>query len=201
MLTLKKVAVTGGLASGKTSVCHILETCGAYVVNADEIVHRLLSPSTLIGQQIISKLGADILNENQIDRTKVAEKVFSNPEKLHELEKLLHPAVLDEIKRCYQLIGTQNTYTLFVAEIPLLFESDSENFFDIVIAVVSDENLCRQRFQQTTHYPSTEYNRRMKRQLPPVEKAARADYTIINDGSFEELKNNVINLFQTKLRM
>jgi dephospho-CoA kinase len=78
VLTLKKVAVTGGLSSGKSSVCKILKECGAYVVNSDDIVHQLLDPHTAIGQQIIELLGAGVVVDGQFDRKKIAQAVFEN---------------------------------------------------------------------------------------------------------------------------
>lgn len=197
MLTLKKVAVTGGLASGKTSVCRILENLGAYIVSADEIVHQLLSPSTPVGQQVISLLGSDIVRNHDIDRKKIAEKVFSQPNQLKALEALLHPAVLDEVKRRYNAVKSKGNSKLFVAEIPLLYESESESFFDAVITVMADPALARKRFTQKTDHSPLEFERRMERQLDPHHKAARADFVIVNNGTFEELNDAVGKVFLT----
>lgn len=192
---MKKVAVTGGLASGKSSVCQILKSCGAYVVSADEIVHRLLSPETEIGKKVILKFGPEILINQKIDRKKVADKTFSDPERLQYLEKLLHPAVLNEIEERYQNTRNDARYALFVAEIPLLYESESHKAFDYVIAVVAGEEFSRSRFEKSTGYLTDEYERRMRRQLPIHEKAARADFVIKNNGSMEDLKKNVKQVF------
>jgi len=118
MLKLKKIAITGGLAAGKTTVCQLFRDCGAYVMGADEIVHRLLSPHTRIGQEVIDLLGADILNDSQIDRKKVSEKVFPYPDKIRALERIIHPAVFDEIENEYQQIKKEGKYQLFIAETP-----------------------------------------------------------------------------------
>jgi dephospho-CoA kinase len=196
VLILIKIAVTGGLSSGKTSVCRILANLGAYVVSADEIVHKLLSPNTVIADQVVSLIGSDIIINGQLDRKKIAEKIFSHPEKLQALEKILHPAVQDEVEHLYEQIKDSKQYQLFVAEIPLLYESESEKFYDAVVAVLADPASCKERFTQSTQYPQEEYDRRMQRQLPPEQKAARADYVIPNNGSLEELKDNVIKLTQ-----
>ena len=194
-----KVAVTGGLASGKSSVCQILQTCGAYVIDADKVVHKLLNPDTAVGQQIVGLLGSEILNDHKIDRDKIAQKVFSHPELLDKLEKHLHPAVLNEIEHIYKKIAQQKKASLFVAEIPLLYESESHRFFDLVIAIVSDESLAQARYLQATGRPSTEYNLRMTRQFKPHIKAAKADYVIVNNGTYDDLKHQVLELFQTHL--
>ncbi len=192
MLALKKIAVTGGLSSGKTTVCGLLKKQGAYVVSADEIVHHLLSPHTPLGQQVIKLLGSDIVSHQQLDRKKIAQIVFSDSQKLEALEQLLHPKVLDEIEKSYQKIKHNSAYRCFVAEVPLLYEIGAENCFDFVIAVRADPALCRARRQNHKEDSLEDYEKRMKRQLP--NKADRADATILNNGSFEDLENQVTQI-------
>ncbi len=195
MLVLRKVAITGGLAAGKTSVCRILKSCGAYVISADEIVHQLLSPHTNIGQQVVKLLGTDIFSGEEFDRKKISERVFSSPEKLDALEKILHPAVFNEIEKRYEQVKDRPEYSIFVAEIPLLYESEKNtNFYDFIVAVVADEKRCTERFGSTQ-----EYHRRMTRQLPQELKAKQANFTIVNNGDLEQLKTNVLNLFLKEL--
>jgi dephospho-CoA kinase len=197
MLTLRKVAVTGGLSSGKSSACRFFKELGAYTVSADEIVHQLLSPYTALGQQVINLLGKDILVNDQIDRSKVAKKVFNEPSLLHSLEKLLHPAVISEIERQYQKASAQGKATLFVAEIPLLFEIGSEAYFDFIVAVHADSEICRHRFKAATGLNDHEYDRRMTYQMPSKEKARRADYVLNNNHeSPEELRHAVEQLYR-----
>jgi dephospho-CoA kinase len=195
VLTLKKVAVTGGLASGKSSVCRILQSLGAYVISADAIVHELLSSNFKLKQQIIEKLGAGVLTGDQLDRKKIAQIVFKNPEQLDLLEQLIYPLVFHEIDTLYKKIKDNKQYRLFVVEIPLLFESGTAGFYDAIVAVVADENTCRKRFHEAGH-PLEEYDQRMRYQLTPEEKAARADYIIVNDGNLDTLKKHVLELNQ-----
>lgn len=195
MLNFKKIAVTGGLSSGKSTVCQLLKELGAYTISADEIVHQLLSPQTTTGQQVINLLGDEIISNNQIDRTKIAKKVFKDREKLKALERILHPAVYREIRERYS--QTPHTYNLFVAEIPLLYESEGHHFFDYVIAVNADKQIALRRFQTKTRQSTEDFLMRMKEQLPPEEKSAKADFTITNNGSFTELKNQVELLYNT----
>ncbi len=197
MLVLRKVAITGGLSSGKTAVCRFLKEMGAYVVSADEIVHELLSPHTIIGQKVIGLLGLDILKDGQIDRAAVAKKVFSQPQKLRALEQILHPAVIDEINKRYQQIKTTKRHSLFVAEIPLLYETDMHTHFDAVVAVVCDPILSKQRFGKDTSYSEDEFDRRMGRQWDPKQKEAKANFTITNNGTLTDLKESVKKLFQS----
>jgi dephospho-CoA kinase len=195
MLKVKKIAVTGGLAAGKTTVCQIFKELGAFVVSADEIVHQLLSPGTAVGQQVISLLGSDVISGQQFDRKKIAAKVFSQPDLLSALEEIIHPAVFNEIERKYQQIAREKKYPLFVAEIPLLFEADEQRRFDAVVSVQADQELCQKRFVQQTQQPIDEFEKRMTRQMTPLEKASLAQYTIDNNGDLEQLKTQVITIY------
>lgn len=195
MLKLVKIAVTGGLACGKSSVCRFFKELGAYVVSADEIVHQLLSPKTTLGQKVIKLIGSEIIVNNQIDRSRIAKKVFNQPKLLKELEELIHPEVRKEIEKRYQEVSKSQQAPLFVAEIPLLFETGGEKFFDYTVVVVADEKICRERFQKTTGNSKEEYDKRMARQLKVSEKAQKADFIINNNGSLEETKENVQQVF------
>lgn len=193
MLKLKKVAVTGGLSSGKSSVCHLFGELGAHVVSADEVVHQLLTPATYVGQKVIQLIGSEIVIQDKIDRSLIAKKVFNHPKLLKALEQILHPEVRDEIEEQYQKACKQGLASLFVAEIPLL--DSSFGHYDYTIAVVADENLCKKRFIQKTGYPEDEYIKRMSQQLSPLEKAKNADFVIVNNGTLDELRSHVIDIY------
>lgn len=195
MLSLKKIAVTGGLASGKSTVCRMLEELGAYVVSADAIAHQLLSPDSNVGQRILEEFGSDLETKGTINRTKLAEIVFSNPEKLKALEAILHPAVFAELEKRYQEIKHTSRYSLFVAEVPLLYEVNYENQFDCVIAVTAPDQQCRQRFVEQGKYGTEEFELRMARQISPEEKAKQADYVIQNNSTLSELKTQVKTIY------
>jgi dephospho-CoA kinase len=193
MLKVKKIAVTGGLSAGKTTVCQIFKELGAYIVSADEIVHQLLSPGTATAQQVADLIGSD--SGSELNRKTIAAKVFAHPELLSALEKILHPAVFNEIERRYQQASQEKKHVLFIAEIPLLYETEEDERFDEVISVTADPNLCQYRFVEQGTYPAQEFEMRMLRQLSPAYKAAKAHYKIENNGTLEQLKKNVQILY------
>ena len=195
MLKLKKIAITGGVASGKTSVCQFFKELGAYVVSADAIVHELLNLNTDLGQQIIRQFGPEIIENGQLSRRIIAEKVFKDPVQLKKFEELIHPQVFQKIAKLYALACKEDQYTSFVVEIPLLFEVGAETFYDIVIVVLSSEKVAKKRFEQAG-FQQTEYDLRMKRQIKPEIKATKAHYTIQNNGSLANLREAVIQLNQ-----
>lgn len=198
---LKKVAITGGLSCGKSSVCQIFKELSAYVVSADEIVHWLLQEDSDIGRQVIELFGPEIIADRSIaaflDRSIIAKKAFQQPKQLQALEKLLHPAVNAEIEKQYHHACSLPTVKLFVAEIPLLFETHAEHYFDATIAVVADTKLCLERFTQATGYNESEYHRRMSRQLSSEDKAAKATYVLYNEGSLLQLRLQAEELFKS----
>jgi dephospho-CoA kinase len=183
VLSLRKIAITGNLASGKSTAARILQECGAYVVDADEIVHGLLSLNTPTGKKIVELLGPEIVVGNQIDRRKISEIVFSDFEKLKSLEKILNPAVKQEIERRFDLVKNNPSYKMFVAEVPLLYEAGMEKDFDLVIAVIADQAVARQRSI------TAQFDQRWARQHK--DKASKADIVITNNGDLNMLKSSI----------
>lgn len=192
MLKLKKIVITGGIASGKTTVCHILKKHGAYYLSSDEIIHRLLREDPPTIQAVTTLLGPDALKDGKIDRKEVAEIVFNDPKKLEALEKILHPKLLAKIEEAYQQAGECE---LFIVELPLVQEIGKEKDFDLTIAVVFDEAEAMKRFVKEG-FTEESYKKRMARQWKISEKANKADYVIHNDGTIEELEIKVLELIK-----
>jgi dephospho-CoA kinase len=196
MLSLRKIAVTGGIASGKTTVCRLLKKHGAYQVSADDIIHQLLEKNAECKRHVIDLLGPDILTDDMIDRTKVASLVFSDHDKLQQLENLLHPLLFTKIEEEYKKVEHDNRYCCFVAEVPLIQEIGKEKEFDLILAVIGDEKTAKERFI-AAGFSKQEYDRRMKRQWDPEKKAELADFTITNDGDIAHLENQVKEFIHT----
>lgn len=195
MLDLKKVAVTGGISSGKTKFCSFLQDLGAFVVSADNVVHQLLSSHLTLRKKVIDLLGPKILVDGEIDRRKIAEIVFKDKNLLFSLEAIVHPEVFLQIEKDFKFAQEQN-FPLFVAEIPLLFEVNSDRFFDVTVTVKADESICIKRFIQNTKETEADYWLRMSQQLTQNEKALKANYIILNNGSEKDLYKEAEKLFE-----
>jgi len=191
---LRKIAITGGISSGKSTVCRLLAEQGAYIVDTDKIVHSLLLSDQEIRKKVISLLGPDVIVNDNLDRKAIAAKVFSHPETLKSLELLLHPTVFHELELQYQNEKNNPKYNLFVAEVPLLYETESSKLFDFIVVVLAEKELCIDRFIEDHKGSRLAFEKRMQRQMAPNQKAAKAHYILVNNDSIEKLKKQVTNL-------
>jgi dephospho-CoA kinase len=191
MLKLIKIAVTGGIATGKTTACRYFEKLGAYVVDSDKVSSKLITKLE-IRKKLVKLLGKDILEKGKINKEKIAFKVFKNKKKLKELENLLHPLVLKEIEK--EVKKAIKTHKIFIVEMPLLFELKQEKFYDFVIVVTAKKDICKKRFLKKN------FEVRIKKQMPIKEKIKKADFVIKNNSNFVNLKKQVNHFFEKKLR-
>ncbi|MBA2617906.1 MAG: dephospho-CoA kinase, partial [Rubrobacter sp.] len=177
------IAVTGPFASGKSAFVGMLGDLGAHTASADEIVHNLLRWNENAISDISERFGEGVLGEEGVDRKALGRVVFDAPEKLSELEGILHPLVHDETDRLMSFCCCE----VFVVEIPLLFEAGRGEDFDHTVAVVVPEE--RQRAWASERGVDGGTLRAIEaRQLPPEEKARRADVVVENDGGLDRLK-------------
>lgn len=181
------VGLTGNIASGKSIVESYFEKKGIPVINADDVTHELIEKDRDI-QQKIKKIfvGHDILNENgSISRTKIGQIVFSDQEKLEELEEIIHPEVLKKIEHFFD---TKRDYPIAIASVPLLFEVDIRPMFDKTVLVCADKKIRLQRLMNRNGY-SLEYAlERINSQISQEEKRNIADFIIENNNDILELE-------------
>jgi dephospho-CoA kinase len=177
------VAITGGIGAGKTEALKAFARLGAATVSSDEIVHHLLRTDDDVKRAIVERLGEDVLDESgQIDRARVAERVFADRKQLQWLERLLHPLVSREYLTWREQLGRlEHPPEVSVTEVPLLYEAGSEENFDAVVVITAPEDVRRRR----TRVP---LEQRSGRLIADEEKMARADYAYVNDGSLRKLE-------------
>ena len=176
------VAITGGIGAGKTEALASFRRHGAATVSSDEIVHRLLREDPVVGKTLVERFGDGILDEaGQIDRSAIAEIVFTDREALDWLESLLHPLVVQEyLEWREQLAALPNPPPLTATEVPLLYEVGGQDRFDAVVVVTAPPKVRAGRTE-------VDAEEREPRLLPDTVKVAQADFAYVNDGSLEEL--------------
>jgi dephospho-CoA kinase len=177
------IAVTGSLASGKSTFVELLGELGAETVSADEMVHHLLAEDDETIARVTERFGEKVRGEKGIDRKALGRVVFGDTEALRDLEEILHPRVQEETDRRAAGPGSH----LFVAEIPLLFEGGGEERFDLTVVVTAPEERRRAWVEERG---MEERQRRAieDRQFSQKEKAWRADVAVENDGDLDRLR-------------
>jgi len=184
------IGLTGGIASGKTTTAKILEKQGAYIIDADQISRKIMKKGEEGWQQVVALFGQEILDEAQeIKRSQLAEIVFANEDKLKKLEAITHPLILKEIRK---QLKKNRERELIVLEAPLLFEVGIEDYVDQVWVVYVDRQTQLKRLCNRNGLSTEEAIRRIEAQLPLSEKRKRADVVIDNNGSLQDLKENVL---------
>ena len=188
------IAVTGPFASGKSTLVRLLGELGAETVSADEIVHDLLAEDEATISGVVERFGEDVRGEQGVDRRTLGRKVFGDPEALQDLENILHPLVRRETQRRVAV----SEASLFVAEVPLLFEGGSSADYDCTVAVVVPEERRRawaaERGVDEAALAAIE-----TRQLGQEEKARRADVVVQNDGDVDKLRRQAEELRERSL--
>lgn len=187
----KVIAITGIIGSGKSTVSDVLRMRGYLVLDCDQGSRECIKKGSLGYQQMIQTFSEAILDEEQnIDRKKVAKIVFSNHEKRKQLESIQHPLILEWVqKQC-----TASTDALLFVEVPLLFESGWESYFDESWVVVADENIVVQRLKKGRNMGDDDIKRRLDTQMKSEIKIKKADKVIVNNGSLIELNQQIDNL-------
>ena len=185
------VGLTGGIAAGKSEALAAFERLGAQTISSDAVVHRLLDSEPLFGR-ILDAGDSEVAREGRVDRHRIGEIVFADPEQLTWLEAQIHPLVGERIGAW---LGTlPASAKVAVAEVPLLFEAEMEAAFDTTVAVIAAEDLRRSRAEARGQALVGE---REARQLPQADKAARAEHVVRNDGTIEDLERSLSALIAT----
>lgn len=192
------IAVTGRLASGKSTVSRLLAARGGFLIDADEIANEALKKDKPQYSQVLHHFGEDILDGNkEIHRKLLAEKVFSSNENLERLEAVIHPFVRDEIRKKIASVQEDN-WKFIVIDLPLVEKSGLREKIDYIIFVRADEEKMIQRATAE----GLDYNdavQRLRRQ-PSVEELEKlADVLIENSNSLDFLRQQVDELFNQKL--
>jgi dephospho-CoA kinase len=184
------IGLTGGIAAGKSEALAVFSRLGAATLSSDAVVHELLDSEPLLGR-LTERWGPEIVSDGVVDRGRIGEIVFADPEQLTWLEQQIHPLVGERIGGWLAALPPQTE--IAVIEVPLLFESGMEEAFDTTVAIVTEDEVRRERAAARGHALVDE---REARQLAQDEKAERAEHAIANDGSVEDLERALAALIE-----
>jgi dephospho-CoA kinase len=193
---VKLVGLTGGIASGKSTVAAILHRLGAAIINADELSREVVQPQQDAWKEIIKSFGPDILQEDKtLDRRKLRKIVFDNPEARRKLEVIIHPRVRALAERRISELAAAGS-SVIVYEVPLLFEAQIHLWLRPVILVACDIETQKKRLLERDHLTELEAQQHLDAQMSLEEKRKLADYVIENNGTPEELEQQVRAVLQ-----
>lgn len=182
------IGLTGGLASGKSTVSNLLKAQGLVVIDADEIAHQALQPGEEPYKKVVSHFGTGILFEDgSLNRKALAALVFNQDDQLRVLEAAVHPFVQARVLQLKEQARRSGQW-MAVYDVPLLFEKNLQDQFDRVVTVATDEETQIARVQKRNQFTREEALARLRHQLPMAEKVAKSDDVIWNKGTLEELE-------------
>ncbi|CEL90765.1 dephospho-CoA kinase [Streptococcus sanguinis] len=189
------IGITGGIASGKSTVTEFLRQQGYQVIDADQVVHELQEPGERLYQALLSTFGSAILQEDgRLDRPKLGAMIFGNPELMARSSQIQNQIIREELAgRRDMLAETEDT---FFMDFPLLFELQYEDWFDQIWLVDVTEETQLSRLMSRNALSQEEAEKRIAAQLSLREKRKRADVLIDNNGSLEETRQQIHDALQ-----
>ena len=187
------VGLTGGLATGKSTVTAMFARLGAKVIDADRIVHRELRRGGCCYAPVIRAFGTQIAGESGIDRKKLAAVVFNDKRKLKRLERIVHPTVRSGVN---EELKKYRGGEIAVIEVPLLFEAGFNRYVDTTIVVTASRRSQIERSRRSLKITRTEALRRIKAQMPLRDKIRRADIIIDNSKTKTQTHKQVKAIWQ-----
>ncbi len=188
--------LTGGIASGKSLVAAELERLGAIVIDADVIARHVVEPGSGALAEIEREFGPGVIRKDgSLDRKALGDVVFSDPERLKALNRIMHPRIIEQQRRLVQKARRESPGTLIVVNAAVLIEAGEHTNMDKVIVIYADEEKQVERLCARDGLTPSEALMRVRSQMPLKEKTRYADYVIYNNGSVEETLEQTRRLY------
>ncbi len=188
---MKRIALTGNIGCGKSTVARILKELGAYTLDADEIIRGFYSKKSEVYRQVLEEFGKVILDEKgNIDRKKLADIVFRDTAKLKKLEAITHRALKRELEKIFRSLPED---TIVFVEASLLIEKGTHRDYDLTVVVYAPYEVCKERALKRG-LSEEDFERRWKHQMDIEEKVKFADFVIDNSDGLEKTKSQVLEL-------
>lgn len=190
------IGLTGGIGSGKSLVAGMLAEKGAALVNADEVGHRSYRKGTPVYERVVASFGREVLDENgEIDRAKLGQRVFADPRQRERLNAIVWPEMAKMMAQDLEALRSRGT-AVAVLEAAVLIEAGWRALADEVWVVLASPRVTRQRLVETKGMSPEQADARIRSQLSNEERRRRADVVIENNGTIQELRQRVEELWQ-----
>ena len=192
-----RVGLTGGIASGKSTVSEAFARLGAKVLDADKVAREVVLPGQPAWLELQQVFGPEFFHpDGKLRRSKLRRLIFDDPEKRSKLNAIVHPEVMREIKRRFEQLRTSAQDTVVVVDVPLLLEVGVAHRFDRVIVVYVEKSVQIKRLRQRDRLSVEESSQALSAQMDLGEKAQQADYVIDNSGTRDETQAQVEKVWQ-----
>ncbi|WP_160043271.1 dephospho-CoA kinase [Paenibacillus sp. USDA918EY] len=186
------IGLTGGIATGKSTVSRLLVNKGALLVDADAIAREVMLPGHPVLAAVAEHFGqAVMLADGTLDRKKLGDIVFRDPSQRKALNDITHPAIRKELRERMDVLQREHPDKLVVVDIPLLYESELEHLFERVMVVYAPERIQLERLMERNRFTAEEASARIRSQMDIEEKKRKADIVIDNSGDVEETERQV----------
>lgn len=191
------VGLTGGVATGKSTVSEMFERCGAHTIDADVLARQAVEPGKPAWRAIVKTFGTQILNADRtLNRAALGNIVFRNKAKLRRLERIIHPQVAGMQEQVTKAIARKHPKAVILYEVPLLFEAGVDRRVDLVVVVTADRRTQIARLKARNGFSRAEALRRIRSQMPIKQKAAAADYVLDGTTPRTRLLSQVRRLYR-----
>ncbi len=192
------VGLTGGVATGKSTVANMFKQCGAAVIDADLLARQVVEPGKPAWREIVQLFGKTVLNQDRfLDRQALGNIVFRNPKKRRQLERIIHPRVAREQQRLVRRIAKREPRSVVLYEVPLLFEAGVDKRVDKIIVVSADRETQIARLKKRNGLSRAEALRRIHSQMPLAKKIRQADHVLNGTLPRPSLRKQVDQLFKS----
>ena len=191
------VGLTGGIASGKSTVAMMCVALGAHLIDFDKLAHEVQEPGKKAWQEIIKYFGEGILtSEDLIDRNRLAQIVFTDKKKLAALNNIVHPLVYELWQERLDIIERQDEHAIVLADIPLLFEGKMKDLFDLTLLILISPEEQISRLMARNGLSRDDAQLRLKNQMPIADKIGLADIVIDNQNDLSQTEKKVSEIWQ-----
>lgn len=179
-----KVGITGGIGSGKTTICDYIKDMGLFVIHTDIEANKMANINPFLKDELIYTFGDETYKDGIYNRKYIASIVFSDPEKLEKLNRIYKKYMDDFYAKTFKTF--ESIFDIIFVESALIFEHNQEDIFDAIICVYTEENVVRERLKKRNNLTDEEISQRIDSQMPTYKKMRMSDYVIDNTKEFDK---------------
>ena len=191
-----RIALTGGIGTGKSTASKILNELGAFIFDADREAKNILKNNETVQSELIAEFGTDIMSgDEKIDNNKLARIAFQDQDHQLRLNSIIHPYVFQKIDKNFDDVLEKGAYDIFVVDAAVIYESGADTHMDYVIVITALLKVRMERALQRETLTRDEVLKRMDLQWPEEEKIALADFVIHNDSTEEEFRDAITDIY------